>query len=115
MRRLVAPVVALAVAACALTGAGASARASHPDALRVTSPFMRDAQGRVLILHGVNAVWKLRPYAPPNTAEGFTARDAAFLASNGFDVVRLGVLFAGVLPKEGVIDRDSLERIDRVD
>ena len=67
-----------------------------------------------MLLHGVNAVWKHAPWAPPATAEGFTARDADFLAANGLNAVRLGVLFAGVMPRPGVVDTGYLDSIDRV-
>lgn len=93
---------------------GASATAPLPSQLRREGRFLIDAQNRVVLLHGVNAVWKLPPYAPPDTAEGFTAADADWLRAHGFNSVRLGVLFAGVMPSEGVIDSAYLDRIDRV-
>ena len=67
-----------------------------------------------MLVHGVNAVWKHAPWAPPATLSGFTARDADFLAANGFNAVRLGVLFTGVMPKQGVVDPAYLDSIDRV-
>lgn len=66
------------------------------------------------MLHGVNAVWKHAPWAPPATLRGFTARDARFLHQHGFNAVRLGVLFTGVMPRPGVVDTAYLDRIDRV-
>lgn len=59
-----------------------------------------DRQGRVVILHGFNLVWKLDPYAPPATAEGFTRRDARWLRRHGFNGVRLGTLWAGLTPQK---------------
>jgi endoglycosylceramidase len=76
--------------------------------------WLVDAQGRVVIAHGVNAVWKLPPYVAPNTPGGFTAADADFLAANGFDAVRLGVLFSGVMPRRDQIDGSYLEAVDRI-
>ncbi len=73
-----------------------------------------DDEGRVVLLHGVNAVWKHAPYAPPETSGGFSARDADWLAANGFNAVRLGVLFAGVMPERGVISTEYLDAIARV-
>ena len=52
-----------------------------------------DAKGRVAILHGVNMVNKQPPYAP--SAQGFGDDDAAFLQRNGFDAVRLGLIYKG--------------------
>jgi endoglycosylceramidase len=113
----------LLLAACGASSGGGgveSAAASQTPAtsggaaLRRQGPYLVDGDNRVVILHGVNAVWKLAPYYPPATATGFTAADADFLAANGFNVVRLGVLFAGVMPQPGVIDQNYLDQIDRV-
>jgi endoglycosylceramidase len=82
--------------------------------LRQSGVYMVDAQQRVVLLHGLNAVWKIKPYAPPDTAAGFTAADADWLRDHGFNSVRLGVLFAGVMPKQGQIDNAYLDSIDRV-
>jgi len=76
--------------------------------------FIVDQDGRVILLHGVNAVWKISPYFPPDEAAGFTAADADFLAQNGFNVVRLGVLFVGVMPQQDAIDQSYLDAVDRV-
>ncbi|MCU1593886.1 MAG: endoglycoceramidase [Frankiales bacterium] len=67
-----------------------------------------------MLLHGVNAVWKRAPYVAPSTAAGFTAKDADFLATEGFNSVRLGVLFAGVMPRRGVVDQGYLRATARV-
>jgi endoglycosylceramidase len=47
-------------------------------------------------------VYKPAPYAP--SAAGFGADDAAFLARNGFDIVRLGVIYSAVEPTPGTYD-----------
>jgi endoglycosylceramidase len=79
-------------------------------------PFLRDAKGRVVIYHGVNAAWKHAPYFPPSSLFGdpksyFDEHDAGFLAEAGLTHVRLGVLFAGVMPQRGRIDAAYLDRI----
>lgn len=84
------------------------------EQLRHQGGWMVDREGRVVILHGVNAVWKQAPYAPPDSLEGFTDADADWLAEHGFNAVRLGVLFAGVMPQRGVIDHAYLDRMDRI-
>jgi endoglycosylceramidase len=76
--------------------------------------WLVDDQGRVVVLHGVNAVWKRAPYVPPATAAGFTERDAQWIADQGFNTVRLGVIFAGVMPREGVVDQRYLDRIEKL-
>lgn len=66
-------------------------------------PFLYDPSGRVVILHGVNAVYKRAPfelYADPGQPWNFTATDASAIAQLGFDVVRLGILWQGLEPGE---------------
>lgn len=94
--------------------ASAAGGKTAPSQLRRDGRFMVDEHNRVVLLHGVNAVWKLAPYTPPDTAEGFTAADADWLRDHGFNSVRLGVLFAGVMPQKGVIDWSYLAKVDRV-
>ena len=77
--------------------------------------FLVDQHGRVVIVHGLNMVWKRPPYAPPNTAAGFTARDADWLRKYGFNGARIGTLWAGVTPERpGVADPAYFRRVDRV-
>jgi endoglycosylceramidase len=71
--------------------------------------WITDASGRVVILHGLNMVYKLPPYAPD--AAGFGADDAAFLEAHGFNSVRLGTLYVGVEPQPGSYDNGYLARI----
>ena len=52
--------------------------------------WITDSAGRVVVLHGLNQVFKLPPYEP--SADGFSDDDAAFLAANRFDAVRVGVI-----------------------
>jgi endoglycosylceramidase len=52
---------------------------------------------------------KRSPYTPG--AAGFGSAAAATLASNGFDVVRLGVLYQAVEPRPGVIDHAYLKSL----
>ena len=115
---------ALLLAACGPASTPAGSRAYDPSAcpapangpsqLRQDGRWMRDELGRVVMLHGVNAVWKLKPYYPPDDPTGFTAADADWLRDHGFNSVRLGVIFAGVMPTEGVVDPAYLEHVDRV-
>ncbi|HKY91166.1 MAG TPA: cellulase family glycosylhydrolase [Nevskiaceae bacterium] len=97
-----------------LLGATAASAVEPPDQLRREGRYMVDSKNRIVLLHGVNAVWKMAPYAPPDTPEGFTAADAAWLKRNGFNSVRVGTIFAGVMPQKGAIDREYLRKVDRV-
>src|SRR5689334_25316842 len=68
-----------------------------------------DHEGRVVGFRGVNFVQKFPPVAP--AAVGFDDDDAVFLAREGFNVVRLGVVFGSVMPQPGVIDHDYVASI----
>ncbi len=64
-------------------------------------PFLTDSHGRVVFLRGVNAVYKRAPYElydDPGQRWNFTAADAARMASLGFNVVRLGIIWQGIEP-----------------
>ncbi len=64
-------------------------------------PYLEDAFGRVVFLHGVNAVYKRPPFeleVTPGEPFSFTAADASLIARLGFDVVRLGISWAGLEP-----------------
>lgn len=54
-------------------------------------------------------VYKHAPYTP--AAAGFDANDAQWLADNGFDSVRLGILWKAVEPNPGVYDDAYLDSI----
>ncbi len=71
--------------------------------------WLTDSTGRVLLPHGVNVVNKTAPYYP--SAEGFSEDDAAWLETNGFRVVRVGLLGTGLSPHAGVVDGDYIEKI----
>jgi len=88
---------------------------------RIDSSFIRDRWGRAVFFHGVNAVWKLPPYYPPSTLFGepeatsyFDPRDADFLAANGLNSVRLGVLFAGVELVRGTFAGGYLDHVEQI-
>ena len=120
-RRLARRLVAIA---CAALSAAALALAAEPAATADDPPahtaltalplghagtWLTDADGRVVILHGLNQVFKVAPYEP--SADGFGDDDAAFLAENGFDAVRVGVIWAAVEPQPGVYDDAYLDSI----
>lgn len=69
--------------------------------LRSQAPYLVDRQGRVVILHGVNVVYKVPPYLP-NDKQGektsFNDRDARRLRSYGFNTIRLGINWKAVEP-----------------
>jgi endoglycosylceramidase len=68
-----------------------------------------DATGRVVLFHGVNMVEKQAPYYP--AAYGFGDDDAAFLSEQGFNALRLGVDFRGLMPTPGVVEDGYIEQL----
>jgi len=82
--------------------------------LRRDGRWLIDPHGRVVLLHGMNAIWKTAPYVPPDSPEGFVAEDASWLQQQGFNAARIGVLFPGVMPRRGQIDETYLDAWDRI-
>ncbi len=101
MRRLLPLLALLAVAA--------PAAAAPKLPLGHAGRWITDAQGRVVILHGFNMVYKKPPYAPD--AIGFGADDAKFLAREGHNTVRVGVIYKAVEPEPGKYDDAYIDRI----
>lgn len=85
------------------------AGASGTDSLNAAGDWITNGDGQVVILHGLNQVYKIAPFEP--SADGFSADDAAFLEANGFNVVRLGVIWAGVEPEPDVYNDAYLASI----
>lgn len=90
-------------------GAAGSPTGLAASGLSQAGRWITDSSGRVVILHGLNQVFKVPPYEP--SANGFGDDDAAFLADNGFDAVRVGVIWAAVEPQPGVYDDTYLDSI----
>jgi endoglycosylceramidase len=64
-------------------------------------PYLYDRAGRVVFLHGVDAVYKHTPfelYPAPGKPWNFSAADASLMARLGFNVVRLGMTWSGLEP-----------------
>src|SRR5436309_11825324 len=102
-----------AAALCAgLLGCAMPAAADAAPALPLSHAgrWITDAHGRVVILHGTNMVYKLAPYYP--AATGFEGKDAAFLRANGFNAVRVGLIWKALEPQPGVYDDAYLEHIE---
>ena len=67
-------------------------------------PYLYDANGRVVFLHGVNVVYKHAPYIAypdPGQPWNFSTADASRMQSLGFNVVRLGIEWQALEPGSG--------------
>ena len=74
-------------------------------------PYMYDSSGRMVILHGVNVVYKHAPYiAYPDPGEpwNFDATDAQKMQTLGFNVVRLGIEWQALEPGSGGPNQPSI-------
>jgi endoglycosylceramidase len=91
--------------------AGTQAATGPLPPLSNAGTWLTNSDGQVVLMHGVNEVYKVAPYEP--SASDFSADDAAFLQANGFNVVRLGVIWAAVEPQPGVYDTDYLDSISQ--
>ena len=114
-------VLALTVLAGVLTGCSAASSGTlprlaspirYPPSIAATAavhgairspggPYLYDQQGRVVFLHGVNAVYKHPPYElfpAPGKPWNLSAADASLMARLGFNVVRLGMTWKGLEP-----------------
>lgn len=110
--RLVTAVVALLLLSLAgVASAAGAARASTgvSGGLGQSGRWITAADGRVVVLHGLNQVFKVAPYEPG--AGGFDDDDAAFLAANGFDAMRVGVIWGAVEPRPGHYDDGYLDAL----
>lgn len=76
--------------------------------------WLVDRTGRVVILRGTNVVAKWGPFAPAGI--GFDRDDVAFLAAEGTTIVRVGVVFAALMPEPGRVDHVYVDALaDTVD
>jgi endoglycosylceramidase len=90
----------------AVSGAQVTGVVSSPG-----GPYLLDSLGRVVILHGVDAVYKHAPYElypDPGHPWNFGPADAARIARLGFNVVRLGIEWEGLEPGSGAANARSI-------
>ncbi|HEX3796941.1 MAG TPA: cellulase family glycosylhydrolase [Acidimicrobiales bacterium] len=102
-----APLMVAAICAACLPSASAAAGAPPLPAQSRAGQWIVDAQGRVIVMHGVDLVKKTAPYYPSM----FGPQDAAFLVSEGFTVARIGFMWSAVEPEPGHFDDAYIEKI----
>ncbi|HZP11746.1 MAG TPA: cellulase family glycosylhydrolase [Nevskiaceae bacterium] len=120
MNRIVLVLAICALCACGSSTSLTSSSTSRDDGtpgkqqLHREGRWLVDSLGRVVLIHGVNTVWKTPPYAPPADAKGFIDVDADWLRDHGFNGARVGTLFVGLMPSKNQIDHSYLDLWDRV-
>jgi len=76
---------------------------------------MIDSVGRTRLFHGVNAVYKIPPYIPTSvgwdTVTTLSEKDAQDLQNWGFNMVRLGVMWPGLMPDKDSFDDDYIKSV----
>ena len=82
------------------------------------SKMLLDSEGRTLILHGVNAIYKVPPYLPDSSRfdveTSLNEDDIRNLSEWGFNFVRLGVMWEAVEKKEGVYDTQYINQVKEI-
>ena len=84
---------------------------SGSDSIGTTGSWLTNSDGQVVMLHGLNEVYKVAPGEP--SAGGFSDDDAAFLAANGFNAVRVGIIWSDLEPEPGVFNTAYLASIEQ--
>jgi endoglycosylceramidase len=80
---------------------------------------LRDKDGRHLILHGVNVVYKMHPYIPTmngsfSTQDSLVEFDMKNLQKWGMNHVRLGVMWEAVETAPGVYNETYLDEVEQL-
>jgi endoglycosylceramidase len=100
---------ALLAALAAALSLTTSAVAAPAPPFAQAGRWILDSRGRVVVLHGVNMVNKKPPYYP--SALGFGADDVKALKREGFNTVRLGIIYKGLESQRGQIDDAYLAKV----
>jgi len=80
--------------------------------LHKKNAWLTDAQGRKVVLHGLNLAAKFPPF--DTKALGFGEDDAAFLSAHGFNAVRIGVTMEALEPGPGRFDEGYLRGLQNL-
>lgn len=94
--------ILVALVAAALLGIAADASASSPGVtgpLRVDGRWLKDTQGRIVIVHGLQLAHKRPPYHAPRGS--FSDADARLINRLGFNAIRLAWMWKGLESQRG--------------
>jgi endoglycosylceramidase len=102
-----------AAAALVALALPAAAHGADLDPLTLRDGRLTDAQGREVVLHGINVHYKRAPYLPHDgggVRTSFTEAEAAQLKEWGWNTIRLAFSMEGLMPDPGRIDEDFVRR-----
>ena len=98
----------------------AAAYLVQAEKLHVENNKIKDEDGRERIFHGTNVVNKLEPFVPTildgpfDAIYSFNEEDIDFLASLGYNTLRLGLLWQGAEPVEGQFNQTYVDQVKRI-
>ncbi len=115
---VVGTLLAFVLSVAGLQGAAPARAGAARGPLAAAGRYLEDPSGRVVILHGLFAVWKQPPYYPASDDDpsqpslpSFTAGDADAVSSLGLNAVRLAWYWEGLEPSPGDYSAAYLEGI----
>ena len=83
--------------------------------IKLSGKWFVDEQDRVVLLRGTNAVNKQSPWLPNMNENDLTNQSQVRnLREWGFNVVRLGVMWSGVMPARDFINQTYLNEITKI-
>jgi len=98
----------IAIAMMAAVTAFAADAITAPTHIDPERRMLSDADGRAIIFHGVNVIYKVDPYIPSEGAfdpqNSLNIEDIVNLKKWGMNFVRLGVMWEAVEKTKGVYD-----------
>ena len=87
----------------------------HLDRISLNGKWFVDKNGHTRLFHGINAVKKAFPWIPNDKGVDMTNKtQLANLKKWGFNVVRLGVMWSGVMPSKNFINQTYIEEIAKI-
>jgi endoglycosylceramidase len=84
--------------------------------IRIKDKWFVDEHDRVVLFHGINVVRKEPPWIPDsNLMVNLTNQTQIdYLEQWGFNVVRLGVMWAGLMPQKNLINYTYLDEMEKI-
>lgn len=90
----------------------ASQAINNASKIRIKDKWFVDDKNRVILFHGINAVRKEFPWIPNKKNLDMTNDSQLFsLKKWGFNTVRLGLMWSGLMPTKNMINQTYLEQM----